>query len=170
MESALFALAFAVVFDGARRLVAGGVSRWTALALAVALLVPFYEGYASLRLSTQLRVLSHAWASMGVAEPAGGWEQAPLSAEERTQKSTRAAELNFRVSGKHGQFIDASGKRVAFQPRDEDQSDRDSLVHDQKGTEDAAGQFFDRGVRLLASAASFLLLGLLAGAFQRRRR
>ena len=169
LESALFALAFVAIFEGTRRLVAGDASRWVAVVLAVALLAPAYEGASSLRVSKQLQVLVRAPGAMQVSEPAGGWEKAVLSPADRTKASTTAAQLNFRVTGKRGDWIDADGKRVAFQPDDQDLADRDSLVRNQKGTEDLALQFADRAIRLFSSAATALLLGGLAGGLRRRR-
>jgi hypothetical protein len=169
LESALLALSFAAVFEGARRLVAQGPSRAVALVLAIAMAVPVYEGWASLRLSRTLTLLARQPAAMQASEPPGGWEKAAMSPTERTAVSTNAAALNFRLTGKRGQVIDADGNRVRFQPSDDDLAGRDSLVHGQKGTEDAASQFLERGVRLLASTAAFLLVGLGLGAWQRRR-
>jgi hypothetical protein len=169
LESALLSLSFAAVFEGVRRLVAQGPTRWVALMLAVALAVPVYEGWSSLRLSNTLSLLARQPATLQATEPPGGWEKAAMSPTERTAVSTNAAALNFRLTGKRGQVIDADGNRVRFQPSDDDLAGRDSLVHGQKGTEDASAQFLERGVRLLASAAVFLLAGLTLGARQRRR-
>ena len=169
LESALLALAFTGLYEGARRLVALGFMRWTALLLAVGLVIPAYEGWASLRLSRTLVLLARQPAAMQAAEPPGGWEKAALPAAERSKASLDAAALNFRLTGKRGSVLDADGKRSTFQPSDQDLSDRDSLVHGQKGTEDAATQFFDRGVRLLACTAAFLVIGCAVGLVQRRR-
>lgn len=169
LESALLALAFVAIYEGARRLVSQGPSRGIALMLAVALAAPVVGGWSSLRLSKTLLVLAHQPASMQAGEPPGGWEKAPLTAEERTRASTNAAALNFRLTGKRNPVIAPDGSRVPFQPADADLSDRDSLVHGQKGTEDASSQFLERGVRLLADAATLLLIGVAVGLFQRRR-
>jgi len=169
LEAALLALAFAALYEGARRLAALGFTRWTALLLAVGLAILAYEGWASLRLSRTLVLLSRQPAAMQAAEPPGGWERAPLSAAERSKASLNAAALNFRLTGKRGSVLDADGNRVPFQPSDQDLSDRDSLVHGQKGTEDAATQFFERGVRLLACAAALLAIGGAVGFTQRHR-
>jgi hypothetical protein len=169
LESALLSLSFAAVFEGVRRLVSQGPTRGVALMLAIALAVPVYEGWSSLRLSNTLSLLAHQPATMQASEPPGGWEKTAMSPAERTAVSTNAAALNFRLTGKRGQVIDADGNRVRFQPTDDDLAGRDSLVHGQKGTEDASAQFLERGVRLLASAAVFLLAGLALGARQRRR-
>jgi len=169
LESALLALSFSAVFEGMRRFVAQGPSRAVALVLAIAIAVPVYEGWSSLRLSRTLTLLARQPASMQATEPPGGWEKAGMSPTERTAVSTNAAALNFRLTGKRGQVIDADGNRVRFQPSDDDLAGRDSLVHGQKGTEDAAAQFLERGVRLLASTAVFLLAGLGLGVSQRRR-
>ena len=169
LESALLALSFAAVFEGARRLAAQGATRGVALLLAVALAVPVYEGWSSFRLSRTLTALARQPAAMQAAEPAGGWEKAALSPADRTAVSTNAAAINFLVTGRRGQVIAADGQRVRFQPSDDDLAGRDNLVKGQKGTEDAASQFLERGVRLMTNAAVFLLVGVLVGVFQRRR-
>lgn len=169
LESALLALCFAAVFEAARRLAAQGATRAVALLVALALAVPVYEGWSSLRLSRTLLALAQQPATMQAAEPAGGWEKAALAPADRTALSANAAAINFLVTGRVGQVIDADGKRVRFQPSDEDLAGRDKLVRDQKGIEERARQFVERGLRLMTSAAMFLLAGGLLGLFQRRR-
>ena len=169
LESALLALAFVTIFEGARRLMSGGASRWVSAMLAIALLVPVYAGGSSLRLARQLQALAQMPDTMQVSEPAGGWEKAVMSPGDRTKASTTAAQLNFRVTGKRGEWIDADGKRLAYQPDDEDLADRDRLVRNQKGTEDAALQCAERGLSLFSSTGVFLVAGGLAGWLRRRR-
>lgn len=169
LESALLCLSFAAVFEGMRRVVSQGPTRGVALMVAIALAVPVYEGWSSLRLSNTLSLLARQPATMQASEPPGGWEKAAMSPAERTAVSTNAAALNYRLTGKRGQVIDADGNRVRFQPSDDDLAGRDSLVHGQKGTEDASTQFLERGVRLMTSAAVFLLAGVALGLWQRRR-
>ena len=169
VEAALAALACLVIFEGARRLARGGFTPLAAMMLAVGLLAPVVEGGASLRLAERVRLLVREMPAMNAGEPAGGWEKAALSPEERTRRSTEAAQINYRVSGHVGEVMDAGGKRMPFVPAVQDLRDREDLVRGQKGAEDAAGQFGERGVRLLASSASFLVFGVLAGLFQRRR-
>jgi hypothetical protein len=169
LEAALIAVAFIAVFEGARRLARDGFRRWPALALAIGLLVPVLEGSASLRYAANVQLLTREMPAMNAAEPAGGWEKAALTPEERTARSANAAQINFLLSGKLGEVLDANGNRVRFVPSQQDLQDREGLVRGQKGAEDASQQFQERGVRLLASCAAFLVFGGLFGFFQRRR-
>ena len=169
LETALVAACGIAIFEGARRLAGVGFGRLAALMLAIGLLLPVFEGGASLRYAAGVQLLAHEMPAMNANEPPGGWEKAALTPQERTARSTNAAQLNFLLSGKLMPFIDANGQRVAFAPSQQDLLDHDGLVRGQKGAEDVASQFQDRGVRLLAGAAAFLVLGLLTGWVQRRR-
>jgi hypothetical protein len=169
LEAALIAAAFIAVFEGARRLSRDKFARVPALMLAIGLLVPVAEGSASLKYSANVRALTREMPSMNAVEPAGGWEKAPMTPEVRTARSTNAAQINYLLTGKRGQLIDASGQRVSFVPSDQDLQDREGLVRGQRGAEDASQQFLERGVRLLASATFYMLFGWLVGLFQRRR-
>jgi hypothetical protein len=172
VDAALLAGAFTAIYDGARRLARGSVSRWPALMLAVGLVIPVYEASASLKVPGRVRMQSLEQASMRAAEPPGGWEKAQMSPEERTTLSTNAATINFLVLGKRGEFIDASGHRVPFNPSQEQIRTRETLVRDEKGAEDTGQQFYERGVRLFANAFLFMIIGLAVGWRQRvvRRR
>ncbi len=170
LEAALMAIAFIAIYEGARRLVAQGLTRWPAFVLAIALVVPVYEASASLKMPGRVRQQKIEQASMRAAEPPGGWEKAPMSPADRTALSANAAMINFMVSGTRQQFIDAAGNRVAFNPTQEQQRLREGLVRDEKGAEDNGQQLFAHGVRLFTSATVFMLGGLVVGLFQRRRR
>lgn len=170
LEAVIIAASFIAVYEGARRLAADGFSRAAALMLALGVLAPAVEGSASVRLASGVQMLTRAMPSASAAEPAGGWEKAPMTPEERTARSTSAAEMEYLLSGRRGEVIDARGARVLFVPTQQDLHDRDELVRGQKGAEDAGQQFLERGVRLLATGTSVLLLGALAGFFQRRHR
>ena len=168
-EAALFAFALIAVYEGARRIAAQGVARVAAALLVVGLAAPVYEGVTSLRYASYVHVQTQMLAHEHADEPPGGWEKAPLTAEQRSTLSRNAAQINFRVSGRLGEWIDADGKRVAFVPAKEDLDSRDGLVRGQKGAEDVGSQCAERGVQLLASAIAFLAIGAVVGAFQRRR-
>jgi len=170
LEAALIALAMIATYEGARRLAHDGFGRAPALMLAIGLLVPVVEGGASLRYAASVHLLAREMPSMNAAEPAGGWEKAPMTPDERTLRSSNAAQINFLLSGKLVQFVDPSGKRTTFVPNQQDLQDRDGLVRGQRGAEDASQQFQERGVRLLSGAVAFMVLGGLIGFFQRRRR
>ncbi len=81
VEELLLVVAFLVMFDGVRRLVRHGMTRWTALAVAIALVLPVWEGTASLNLIRQVRLLQGQKMAALYAngrEPAGGWEKTAL--------------------------------------------------------------------------------------------
>lgn len=169
IEALLLAAACVAIYEGARRLFLSGFMRLSALMLAVGLLVPVVEGGASLNYATGVQSLTREMPALSAAEPAGGWEKAPMTPQERTDRSTNAAQINFLLSGKLGSLIDATGHRVPFVPTPQALQERESLLRGQKGAEDTAEQFHDRGVRLLASATAFMLIGALVGRLQRRR-
>jgi len=170
LEAALIAAAMIATYEGARRLTRDGFGRAPALMLAIGLLAPVVEGGASLRYSASVHLLAGEMPSMNAAEPAGGWEKAAMTPDERALRSSNAARINFLLSGRLVQFVDLAGKRSTFVPNQQDLQDRDSLVRGQRSTESASQHFQERGVQLLSSAAAFMVLGGLIGLFQRRRR
>jgi hypothetical protein len=102
-------------------------------------------------------------------EPAGGWEKAPLSAEDRTAASVQVAVMNYVFLGRRVEVIDAHGTRVAFTPWAELDRKRERFLLDEKGAADSARAAFDRGTRLFVGTAGFLFAGLVVGWRQRAR-
>lgn len=170
LETALLAVAFIAIYEGARRVAANGLTRWPSLVLAVALVLPVYEGAASVAVPARVRAQKVEQASMRAPEPPGGWEKMPGTPEQRTQLSTNAATINYLVTGRPGEFIDAAGQRVAFIPTPQQLQTREALVRDEKGAEDTGEHFLERGQRLFATAFVSLALGAVVGVVQRRRR
>ena len=171
-EAVVFAVAFVVVYEGCRRLARTGISRGPALMVAVALIPPVWEASMSLRVMKSVRMLqSQEFAAVALHghEPDGGWEKAALSPEERTAQSTEAATINYLFQGRLVPFIDANGARVPFNPTQELIRNREQFVRDEKGAEDSGRGAYERGVKLFAYAAVFMLAGLLVGWRQRDR-
>jgi hypothetical protein len=168
-EAAVLVGASVVIYECSRRLVRDGMSRAPALMLAVALVIPVYEGSASLKMPARVRQQSQEQAALRATEPPGGWEKAVMSPADRTALSTNAAMINYLVLGRRDAFIDAFGSRVPFNPTQELMRTREQFVRDEKGAEDVGHQFYERGVRLFASAALFLLAGTIVGWRQRAR-
>ena len=169
LETTLLAGAFLLTYDGARRIALNGLTRSAALSLAIGLLLPAYEGGVSITVPARVRLQQVEQSGMRAPEPPGGWEKMPGTPEQRTQLSTNAATINFMVSGKLGQFIDASGNRVTFVPTLQQLQTREELVRDEKGAEDSGEQFFERGIRLFTTAFVSMVVGLAVGAWQKRR-
>ena len=171
-EAVLLVGAFVLVYEGCRRLVRNGVSRGPALMVAVALILPVWEASMSLRVMKTVHLLQ-AQEFTAVAlhgrEPDGGWEKAPLSPEARTAQSTEAATINYLFQGRLVEYIDAHGNRALFNPTQELLRNREQFVRDEKGAEDSGRAAFERGVRLFANAALFMLAGLVVGWRQRGR-
>jgi hypothetical protein len=169
LETALLAVAFIATYDGARRLALNGLTRPASLMLAAALVLPVYEGGVSLSVPARVRQQVVEQSAMRAPEPPGGWEKMPGTPEQRTTLSLNAATINYMLTGKPGQVVDASGNRVAYVPTVQQIQTREELVRDQKGAEDTGDQFFERGVRLFTTAFVSMLLGLIVGFVQRRR-
>ncbi len=169
LETALLAIAFIAVYEGARRLALNGLTRWASLMLAAGLVLPVYEGGVSLTVPARVRQQVADQSAMRAPEPPGGWEKMPGTPEQRTALSSNAAAINYFVTGTPGPFIDASGNRVVLVPTAQQIQTREAIVRDQKGAEDTGDQFFERGVRLFTTAAVSMLLGLMVGFVQRRR-
>lgn len=172
VEELLLVVAFLVAFDGCRRLVRGGFARGPALAVAVALVLPVWEGTASLNLIRSVRLLqAQKLAALYVngREPAGGWEKTNLSPADRTAVSTAVAAMNYKYLGKRTELLDEQGHRVVFDPSPQQTQDREQVMRDEKGAEDAASAAYERGVRLFLQAAAFIVAGLLVGLRQRAR-
>jgi hypothetical protein len=171
-EEVLLVIAFAVVLEGCRRLMRDGVSRAPALMVALGLILPVWEASASLHLIkdvARLQAEKMARLNIYLHEPGGGWEKADLTPEQRTGMSTMVAGINFKFFGRYVDVIDAQGKRVAFEPPREMVAEREQIVRNEKGAEDAATAAFDRGTHLFISAAGFMLVGLAVGWRQRLR-
>jgi hypothetical protein len=171
-EEMLLVAAFLVMFDGCRRMVRYGVTRGAALAVAIALILPVWEGGMSLNVVRAVRLLQGQKLAALYAsgrEPAGGWEKAALSPADRTAVSTAVAAMNYKYLGRRGELIDGHGDRVTFDPTSEQTMDREQVMRDEKGAEDAGRAAQERGVRLFLSAAGFMVAGLVVGWRQRGR-
>ncbi len=172
VEQLLLVAALLVAFDGCRRLARNGFARGPALAVAVALVLPVWVGSADLNVIRSVRLLQMrklATLYVNGREPAGGWEKADLSPADRTAVSTAVAAMNYKYLGKRTELVDAQGHRVVFDPTPEQSEDREQVMRDEKGAQDAAEAAYERGVRLFLEAGGFLLAGVAVGLRQRRR-
>jgi hypothetical protein len=172
-EEALLVVAFLVVFEGCRRLMRDGIARGPALMVAVALVLPVIDASASLRLIRSVDLLQarkQAALNLHGREPAGGWEKAPLSPEERTAASMQVAVMNYVFVGRRVDVVDSHGARVPLAPWEALERQREQFLLDEKGAADTARAAYDRGARLFIGTAGFLLAGLLVGRRQRARR
>jgi hypothetical protein len=171
-EELLLVVAFLVMFDGVRRLVRGGMARGPALAVAVALVLPVWEGTTSLNLIRQVRLLQGQKMAALYAngrEPAGGWEKTALSPADRTAVSTAVAAMNYKYLGRRTELLDEQGRRVVFDPTPQQTLDREQVMRDEKGAEDSARSAYERGIRLFLSTLGFLVAGMAVGWRQRAR-
>lgn len=171
-EEVLLVIALLVVFEGCRRLMRDGFARTPALMVAAGLVLPVWEASASLHLVKDVRSLQlEKTAALSVygREPAGGWEKAAMSPEQRVQASLAVATLNFKFLGRLTTVIDAEGHRIDFAPPPALVAEREQVARDEKGAEDAATSAFDRGTHLFISLTGFMLAGLVVGWRQRRR-
>lgn len=171
-EELFLVVAFLVVFDGCRRLVRNGFARWPALAVAVALVLPVWEGASSLNVIRYVRLVQAqklAQLYLNGREPAGGWEKTNLSPADRAAVSSAVAAMNFKYLGKRTELLDEQGHRVVFDPTPEQTQNREQVMRDEKGAEDAASAAYERGVRLFLETAGFLVAGLAVGLRQRGR-
>ena len=171
-EEALLVVAMLLVFEGCRRLVRDGFARVPALMVAIALILPVLEASQSLRLVKSVNLLQaqkQAALNLHGREPAGGWEKAPLTAEERTAQSVQAAVMNFVFEGRRQDVIDSHGARVAFVPWPDIDRSRQAFLLDEKGAADSARAAWERGARLFITTTGFLLAGLVVGWRQRAR-
>ena len=172
VEELLLVVAFLVVFDGCRRLVRSGFARGPALAVAIALVLPVWEGTASLNLIRSVRLMQTQKLAMlyvNGREPAGGWEKTNLSPADRAAVSTAVATMNYKYLGKRTELLDEQGHRIVFNPTPEQTQDREQILRDEKGAEDGAEAAYERGVRLFLESAGFIVAGLLVGLRQRAR-
>ncbi len=172
VEELLLVVAFLVVFDGCRRLVRSGFARGPALAVAIALVLPVWEGTASLNLIRSVRLMQTQKLAMlyvNGREPAGGWEKTNLSPADRAAVSTAVATMNYKYLGKRTELLDEQGHRIVFNPTPEQTQDREQILRDEKGAEDGAEAAYERGVRLFLQSAGFIVAGLLVGLRQRAR-
>jgi len=171
-EQALVAVALLVVFAGSRRLARDGMSRTPALTVALGLVLPVGDAWINMSVVKQVRALQAdkmAAIVLHGREPAGGWEKAASLPEARTLASTEAARVDYLFEGGRGQIVDPSGARVPFVPSADEMRAREQFVRDEKGAEASALASWDRGIRLLAETAVFLLAGFAAGRRARRR-
>ena len=171
-EELLLVACFLVAFEGCRRLARGGMARGPALAVAIALVLPVWEASASLNVIKSVRLLqAQKLAALYVngREPAGGWEKTSLAPADRAAVSTAVAAMNYKYLGKRTELLDETGKRTTFDPTPQQTQDREQVMRDEKGAEDAAQAAYERGIRLFLSAAGFLVAGLLVGWRQRGR-
>ncbi len=172
-EELLLVVCFLVVFDGCRRLVRDGVTKGPALAVTIALVLPVWDATASLNVVKSVRLLQAqklAALYVNAREPAGGWEKMALSPADRDAVSTAVAAMNYKYLGRRSELVDETGKRVTFDPTPQQATDREQVMRDEKGAEDAAQAAYERGLRLFLSISGFLVAGLLVGWRQRGRR
>ena len=172
VEELFLVVAFLVAFDGVRRLMRDGMTRGPALAVAIALVLPVWEGGASLNLIRQVRLLQGQKMAALYAngrEPAGGWEKVALSPADRTAVSTAVATMNYKYLGRRTELVDEQGRRVVFDPTPQQTLDREQVLRDEKGAEDSARSAYERGMRLFLSTLGFLMAGLIVGWRQRTR-
>lgn len=172
VEELFLVVAFLVAFDGVRRLMRDGMTRGPALAVAIALVLPVWEGGASLNLIRQVRLLQGQKMAALYAngrEPAGGWEKMALSPADRTEVSTAVATMNYKYLGRRTELVDEQGRRVVFDPTPQQTLDREQVLRDEKGAEDSARSAYERGMRLFLSTLGFLMAGLIVGWRQRTR-
>ena len=171
-EEVLLVVAFLLVFEGCRRLARDGFSRFAALMVAIALILPVFEASMSLRLIRSVALLQaqkQAALNLHGREPAGGWEKSPLSPEDRTAESVQVAVMNYVFDGRRVDVVDAHGARIPFTPWPELDQKRARFLLDEKGAEDSARAAWERGARLFIATAGFLLAGLVVGWRQRVR-
>ncbi|MCK9685157.1 hypothetical protein [Scleromatobacter humisilvae] len=171
-EQALLAAALLVVFDGCRRLVREGMTRRAALMVAIGLIPPVADAWLNLNVMHSVRALQAdklAAVALHGREPAGGWEKAASSPEQRTALSYQAATVAYLFEGGHIAVVDAQGARTPFVPAPDQERAREQFVRDEKAAESAAQASYERGLRLFAEAAAFMLAGAAVGWRQRRR-
>jgi hypothetical protein len=172
LEDVLLVGALLVVFDGCRRLVRHGMSRTPALMVAAGLVLPVWEASASLHLIDNVQGLQAEKQAALYAygrEPAGGWEKASMSPEDRVAMSHAVASINYKFMGRRLDVIDTQGTRVPLTLTPALTAEREQIVRDEKGAEDSAESAFDRGMHLFISTAGFMLAGLAVGWRQRAR-
>lgn len=170
-EQALVAIALLVVFAGCRGLLRDGVSRKPALIVALGLVLPVGDAWLNMSVVKQVRALQAdkmAAVALHGREPAGGWEKAASSPEARTLASTEAARVAYLFQGDRADVVEASGARAPFQPSADEMRAREQFVRNEKGAESSALSSWDRGIRLLAESAVFMLAGLVVGWRERR--
>ncbi len=171
-EQALLVAALLVVFEGCRRLVRDGMTRRAALMVAIGLIPPVADAWVSLDVVKSVRSLQGdkmAAVALHGREPAGGWEKAASSPEERTALSYQAATVAYRFEGKHIAVIDAQGARVPFVPANDQEQAREQFLHDEDAAESSAQASYEHGMRLYVEAAAFMLAGVVVG-WRRRPR
>ena len=171
-EQAIVAVALLVVFEGCRQLARDGMSRTPALMVALGLVLPVGDAWVNMSVVKQIRALqADKMAAIAVhgREPAEGWEKAASSPEARTLASTEAARIAYLFEGGRADVVDAAGARVTFMPSADEMRAREQFVRNEKGAESSALSSWDRGIRLLAEAAVFMLAGFVIGWRARRR-
>ena len=171
-EQALLAAALLVVFEGCRRLARAGMTRRAALMVAIGLIPPVADAWLSLNVVKSVRSLQAdkmAAVALHGREPAGGWEKAASSPQERTALSYQAATVAYLFEGGHIAVIDPQGARTPFVPAPDQERAREQFVRDEKAAESSAQASYERGMRLFAEAAAFMLAGVAVGWRQRRR-
>jgi len=171
-EQAVLALALLVVAWGGWRLARDGISRRIALAVAAALVLPVGDAWLNMNLVKSVRDLQ-ARKLVAIAEhgrePAGGWDKAASSPEERAKLSAEAATVSYVFQGERTDVVDAGGARTRFVPTPEQERAREQFVRNEKGAEVAAQAGWERGIRLLLETATVLVAGIVLGRRQRGR-
>jgi hypothetical protein len=168
LEGVVVAAALACVYEGMRRFALLGFGRFTAVMVAAGLLVSVGESASSLYVASQLRHLLAAFPSVVQAEPPEGWERAPMSPQERTERSTENARLTYRVSGRIVPFIDAGGDRMLYVPTQEELRAREQTVLGFERTEAESLRLAGEGWRQMVGVIVLMAGGWLVGRRARR--
>jgi len=156
------------IYEGARRIAARGYERIAALLVVVGVIIAVGKAGADLYVASGLRQLLDAFPTVASAEPPGGWEKAPLSAEERTSRSTENARLTYQVTGRLVPFVDATGQRVPYVPSQDDLHTRERLVVGFDRTEAQSRERAGEGWRQLMGDVTCLVAGWVVGLRARR--
>jgi hypothetical protein len=168
LDGAVVAAAFVCVYEGMRRFALHGFGRFTALMVAVGLFVAVGEAGLTLYVASSERHLLEAFPSIVQAEPREGWEKAPMTPEERTERSTENARLTYLVTGRIVPLIDAAGQRTNFVPTQEELRSRERTVLGFQGTEAHIVRLSDEAWRQLAGVIVLMAGGWLVGLRARR--
>jgi len=168
LEAAVIAVALVCVFEGTRRIAAQGFGRWTALLLAIGLLVAVGQAGSDLYVSSRLRLLLTTFPAVAPAEPPGGWEKSTLPPAERASRSLESARLTFQVTGRIGEIVDAAGARQPYVPTQDELRSREQMVLGFDRTEANATRLSAQAWRELVTVFVFMGAGWILGRRTRR--
>jgi hypothetical protein len=168
LEGVVVAAALACVYEGMRRFALHGFGRFTALMVAAGLLVSVGEAGLSLYVASTQHHLLEAFPSVVQAEPREGWEKAPMTPEERTERSTENARLTYLVTGRIVPLIDAAGQRTNFVPTQEELRSRERTVLGFERTEAESVRLSGEAWRQLVGVIVLMAGGWLVGLRARR--